>query len=53
MPAYYNCGYAYCEKGMYDRAIEDYTATLRIDPNHAYAKIYLELARKTRGIKNG
>jgi tetratricopeptide (TPR) repeat protein len=34
---------------MYDRAIEDYNAALRIDPNVANARNNLELARKARG----
>jgi tetratricopeptide (TPR) repeat protein len=35
--AYFNSGYAYGEKGDYDRAIADYTQAIRIDPNHAKA----------------
>jgi tetratricopeptide (TPR) repeat protein len=37
------------DKGLYDRAIEDYSAALRIDPDNAAAKANLETARKARG----
>ncbi|GHT84004.1 hypothetical protein FACS1894137_06480 [Spirochaetia bacterium] len=36
-------------KQDYDRAIADYEAALRIDPNVANAKNNIELARKARG----
>jgi tetratricopeptide (TPR) repeat protein len=36
------------EKGDYDRAIADYEAALRINPNHP-AKVNLEILRRERG----
>lgn len=38
--AYYNRGYAYDDKGDYDRAIADYSRAIELDPN--YAKAYGE-----------
>jgi len=35
-------------KGNYDRAIEDWEAVLRIDPNHATARKILEAARQEK-----
>jgi len=36
-------------KGDIDRAIADWEAVLRIDPNHALARHNLERARQQRG----
>ncbi len=35
--AYYNRGFAYQNKGEYDRAIADYDQALRLDPKYAHA----------------
>jgi len=37
-------------KKDYNRAIADYEAALRINPNHVGAKNMLELSRKTRAV---
>ena len=43
-------GPAYYDKGDYDRAIADFSeAALRIDPNNANIKYYLEEVRKKWG----
>jgi tetratricopeptide (TPR) repeat protein len=34
---------------MYDQAIADYEAALRIDPDNSYAKNNLAVARRARG----
>jgi tetratricopeptide (TPR) repeat protein len=47
--AYKGRGDVYNDKGDYDRAIADYEAALRIDPNYANAKTALEQAREARG----
>jgi tetratricopeptide (TPR) repeat protein len=47
--AYNNRGGAYYNKKDYNRAIADYEAALRIDPNHALARDNLAKARNARG----
>ncbi|MDR2518454.1 MAG: tetratricopeptide repeat protein [Spirochaetaceae bacterium] len=44
----FNRGVAYYYQEDYDRAIDDFTEALRVDPNFAYAKYGLEQARKAR-----
>ena len=34
--AYYNRGVDYMDIGQYERAIEDYTKAIQIDPNHSH-----------------
>ena len=46
-----NRGNAYYLKGNYDRAIVDWEAVLRINPNHATARRSIELAREKRGAE--
>ena len=46
---YTNRGYAYDNKGDYDRAIADFTQAIRLDPNDADARRGLEEARQARG----
>jgi tetratricopeptide (TPR) repeat protein len=46
--AYYNRGSAYYNKKDYNRAIADYEAVLRIDPDHALAREWLGKARQAR-----
>ena len=45
-----NSGLAYAEKGDVDRAIADFEAVLRINPNHAEAMRNLTLALHTRRV---
>jgi tetratricopeptide (TPR) repeat protein len=47
--AYLDRGVAYGGKGDYDRAIADFEAALRINPNDANAKNNLEIARRKCG----
>jgi Tfp pilus assembly protein PilF len=42
-------GNAYLSKKDYERAVANFEAALKIDPNHAEAKDGLEEARKARG----
>lgn len=46
--AYNGRGYAYENKGDYDRAISDYEAALRIDPSSSWTKDNLERVRKLK-----
>jgi tetratricopeptide (TPR) repeat protein len=39
-------GSAYYSKGNHDRAVADYNEALRLDPNLAYARRNLEIARR-------
>jgi len=52
MPNYhaslYSRGLAYYDKGDYDRAIADFEALLKIDPNNVKAKEILNLARQKK-----
>jgi tetratricopeptide (TPR) repeat protein len=43
-----NRGIAYYNVGDLDRAIADWEEVLRINPNHANAKQYIETARQQR-----
>ena len=45
----YNRGVAYCNKGDYNRAIADFEATLRLDPNNADAKENLNFVKQQLG----
>jgi tetratricopeptide (TPR) repeat protein len=47
--AYNNCGNAYHNKGDYDRAIADYEAVIRIDPDILFTESRLESARRAQG----
>jgi len=44
-----NRGMAYAKKDDYDKAIMDYEAVLRIDPNDILARNNLEQARRAQG----
>ena len=44
-----NRGVAYAMKNDLDRAITDWEAVLRLDPNNAMAKRNLEIVRQQRG----
>jgi tetratricopeptide (TPR) repeat protein len=46
---YYNRGLAYAKKGDYDKAIMDYEAVLRIDPNDIQARNNLDQAQRAQG----
>jgi tetratricopeptide (TPR) repeat protein len=46
--AYGSRGFAYLGKKDYDKAIADFEAALRIDPNNEEDKKYLEEAKKLK-----
>jgi tetratricopeptide (TPR) repeat protein len=46
---YYNCGMAYYNKGDINRAVADWEAVLRIDPNMTEARQNIEAVRQQRG----
>ena len=48
---YYNRGFVWAEKGEHDKAIEDYTEAIRIDPNYAEAYYNRGDAFETKGDK--
>jgi lipoprotein NlpI len=47
--AYNNRGIVYRNKGDYNKAIADFEAVLRIDPNNIGAKIWLSTTRRLLG----
>ncbi|MCK4532643.1 tetratricopeptide repeat protein [bacterium] len=50
MLAHYNLGVAYKEKGLYDKAIEEYKEAIRLNPDFAYAHCGLGVAYGKRGL---
>ena len=50
--ALFERGITYAKKGNYDKAINDFEAVLKMDPNNTYAKQFLEEVRRIKaGVK--